>query len=275
MNTQLQRAAPRAVFFVDGSNLVHSCQRAFNEYKLDVAKLVRSVCKARDWDLAEVRFYSGSPSKTIDPKGHARWTGQAESLRKAGITVVSRDLVYRDKSVFGPNGEKRVIKQASEKGIDVRIALDAVRAAYEQTADIYVFASQDQDLSEACREINRICQTQKRPSLIYSVFPSSEQAENKAGLRGTEFIKIDRNLYEECSRSTELETVPTDGTRMSPTVDLHPGDALNASPRRNEAAAERKSRPASESELESRASVAKHFIDSTAGHRRASTRPGH
>jgi hypothetical protein len=85
-----------------------------------------------------------------------------------------------------------------EKGIDVRIALDVVRLARENCYDVALIFSQDQDLSEVADEVRAISIQQARWIKIACAFPVSPTAENRRGINGTDWIRIDRVTYDGC-----------------------------------------------------------------------------
>lgn len=189
---------PVAAVFVDGSNLYHAAKEAFGFVRHDVAALARMICEKKGWDCGAINFYSGTPTKEHDPLGFDRWDKRIAVMKQQGINVVTRPLTYRAKKIFGPNGEENVSLHTGEKGIDVRIALDMVRAAYEKTADVFVVFSQDQDLREACMEVKRIKEDQKNSVRICSAFPLSDKSPNARGIRDVEKISIDLETYNQC-----------------------------------------------------------------------------
>jgi hypothetical protein len=85
-----------------------------------------------------------------------------------------------------------------EKGIDVRIALDVLGMAFRREYDVAIIFSQDQDLSEVAVELRTIAKEQGRWIKIASAFPASPTSRNKRGIERTDWIKIDRELYEQC-----------------------------------------------------------------------------
>lgn len=87
---------------------------------------------------------------------------------------------------------------AEEKGIDVRIAIDVIRLAHRAQYDVAVVFSQDQDLSELCREVRVIAKEQDRWIKIACAFPVSPTTKNRRGLAHSDWIKIDRTMYEAC-----------------------------------------------------------------------------
>ena len=82
--------------------------------------------------------------------------------------------------------------------LDVRIALDVVRHALDNLYDVAVVFSQDQDLSEAADEIRDIARRDDRWIKVVCAFPSSPTCANKRGINGTDWIRIDRTMYDRC-----------------------------------------------------------------------------
>ena len=105
-------------------------------------------------------------------------------MKKPLVQTFSRPLVYR-------NGT------AQEKGIDVRLALDAVRFAHENLYDVALIFSQDQDFSELAVVIKRIAATQGRWVTVVCAYPFSAAYPNKSGIDKTDCFKIDKTLYDQ------------------------------------------------------------------------------
>ena len=89
----------------------------------DVEKLARTlVSRISGRVLAETRFYTGIPDPAVGPSQrlwHGFWSNKLRYLRSRGI------YVYRG----------RVNAGGQEKGVDVSLALDLLRATYEQRYD--------------------------------------------------------------------------------------------------------------------------------------------
>jgi hypothetical protein len=119
-------------------------------------------------------------------------------MGRKGISVYSRSLRYRNQRVELPDGNTHTFLVGSEKGIDVRIALDVIRLALQQVFDVVLIFSQDQDLSEVAEEIRRIAMTQVRWIKIASAFPISPTKKYKRGIDQTDWISIERNMYDKC-----------------------------------------------------------------------------
>ena len=198
-------AIKRAVTFIDGQNLYRAAKEAFGYHypNYDVQKLSSAVCKEHGWDLTQVRFYTGVPDKTDDPRWNHFWVGKLAVMGKAGVEVFSRPLRYRNDRVKLPDGTTLSFLRGSEKGIDVRIALDVIRLAVRNEYDVAVVFSQDQDLSEVADEIRVISKLRKRWIHIACAYPMSPTRTNTRGINQTEWIKIDRATYDTCLDSTD------------------------------------------------------------------------
>ncbi len=146
-----QASGQRAICFIDGQNLFRSAKEAFGYTypNYDVRRLAERVCADRGWIAAEVRFYTGMPERADNAFWHHFWSAKLAQMGRMRVVVFSRALRYNNVTFRLPNGGEVYALRGREKGIDVRIALDMVRAAYEQRADVLVVFSQDQDLTEA------------------------------------------------------------------------------------------------------------------------------
>ncbi len=195
----------RAVTFIDGQNLYRSAKEAFGYHypNYDVQKLSDAVCKAQGWDLKQVRFYTGVPDKSDHAMWNRFWVGKLAVMGKAGIEVFSRPLRYRNDSVKLPDGSSHTFLRGSEKGIDVRIALDVIRLAVRNEYDVAVVFSQDQDLSEVADEIRVISRLRCRWIRIACAFPVSPTSKNTRGINHSDWIKVERTVYDTCLDPTD------------------------------------------------------------------------
>ena len=173
----------KAIAFVDGQNLFHAAREAFGYTypNYDVSTLAEQVCAGEGWDVAQVRFYTGIPSFRDDPRWNRFWTRKLAAMGRQGVEVYSRTLRY-----------------GREKGIDVRIALDVIALAHRHEYDVALIMSQDQDFSEVAEEVRTIAQAQDRWIKIASAFPDSPAMGNRRGINKTDWIRIDRALYDQC-----------------------------------------------------------------------------
>ncbi len=190
----------RAVVFVDGQNLFRCAKSAFGYHypNYDVQGIASAVCQREGWQLVETRFYTGVPDPVDDPVWSHFWAGKLLHMSRQGVFTFSRPLRYRNKTFRLPDGSQHTVLVGQEKGVDVRLAIDIVAAAYHQRADVILVFSQDQDLSEVADEIRAIARDQNRWLKIASAFPSSPASTNRRGINGTDWIRIDRALYDSC-----------------------------------------------------------------------------
>lgn len=194
----------RAVSFVDGQNLYHHAKAAFGHPvpNYDPWALAGAVCQQRGFRNVGVRFYTGVPLVQKDPKWHGFWRCRLLRMRHHGIDTTERPLHYRRVQFPEPGGPK-LIEIPQEKGIDVRISLDVVRLASEGDLDVAILFSQDQDFEEVAREIRRIAARQHRWIKIASAFPASPTATCRVGVRRTDWLRMDRSLYDSCLDPTD------------------------------------------------------------------------
>ncbi|MGH9449732.1 MAG: NYN domain-containing protein [Terriglobia bacterium] len=190
----------RAVVFVDGQNLYHSVRESFGfSYpNYDISLLASAVCSAHNWRLEQVRFYTGVPDATDDPRWNGFWTAKLAQMGRKNVYTFSRRLRYRNQTIRLPDGATHTFLAGEEKGIDVRIALDVIALAHRRKYDVAVIFSQDQDLSEVAEEVRAIAQEQNRWIKVGSAFPFSPTTRNRRGIDKTDWIKIDRATYDAC-----------------------------------------------------------------------------
>jgi hypothetical protein len=193
-------AHPRAVAFIDGQNLFHAVREAFGySYpNYDARALVTAVCTTRAWRVTGVRFYTGIPDSRHNPQWHRFWSRKLGVMGREGVHVFARPLRYRARTIHLRDGSLGSFLSGEEKGIDVRLALDAVRMAHRRAYDVALILSQDQDLSEVAEEIRSIAREQGRWMKIASAFPSAPTASNPRGIDKTDWIRIDRATYDAC-----------------------------------------------------------------------------
>lgn len=193
-------SAKKAITFIDGQNLFHSVRESFGytHPNYDILALSSKLCKMKNWQLAEVRFYTGVPDRSDDLFWHEFWAGKLRSMSRQGVITFSRSLRYRNKTVKLPDGSKFSFLAAEEKGIDVRIAIDVIRMAHSGDYDVALIFSQDQDLSEVATEVRAISKEQDRWLKIASAYPLSPTTRNKRGINQTDWIHIDRKVYDAC-----------------------------------------------------------------------------
>lgn len=188
----------RTIVFFDGQNLFHLARRAWGggsapQYEwpsYDVEKLAHAlVDRVAGRTIAEIRFYTGVPNPTAGPweaRWHGFWSNKIRSLKRQGI------YVYRG----------RVNAGGQEKGIDVSLALDLVRATYERQYEAAIIVSQDWDFGPAVRFAKEIAEAQGRQLVFESCFPAGRGV-SRRGVPGTNWVRIDKATYEACLDPTD------------------------------------------------------------------------
>jgi uncharacterized LabA/DUF88 family protein len=186
----------RAIAFFDGQNLFYAAKTAFGytSPNYDPIKLATAVCDSQGWSLTQTRFYTGVPTADDNPRWHDFWSRKLLTMKRAGVHVYSRPLRYRNKT--GSDGSPVLVGE--EKGIDVRIAIDVFSCAIQDRFDVALLFSQDQDLSELADEFRTIAKSQSRWLKMASAFPISPTSRNKRGINSTDWIKMDRAMYDAC-----------------------------------------------------------------------------
>jgi uncharacterized LabA/DUF88 family protein len=160
--------------------------------------LASFVCEKQGWECQRVQFYTGVPDLTDNSFWHQFWADKLLAMNHQGVKVFSRSLRYQMKTLTLPDGSKQELRVGQEKGIDVRIALDIVRAVRLQECDVVIIFSQDQDLSEVADEVRVFAREQKRWVKIASAFPYSALVKKSRGINKTDWIPINKETYDTC-----------------------------------------------------------------------------
>lgn len=193
-------SSKRAIAYIDGQNLFNAVKEAFGySYpNYNIRQLAEIICAQKGWDLTAIYFYTGIPDSGIDPKRHHFWVAKLAAMGTRGIRTYSRPLRYSNQLVKLPDGILTTTLVGREKGIDIRLALDVVRGALDNQYDVTVIFSQDQDLSEVADEIRKIARRDDRWIKVACAFPLSPTSRNRRGINKTDWIRIDRAMYDAC-----------------------------------------------------------------------------
>jgi len=194
-----QGRRPRAAVFIDGQNLFHSAKALFGHRRpnFDVRALADALCGKSGGACSEIYFYSGIPSNKEAPEWNAYWRRKLAAMSREGVKLFTPPLRYSTRREIDANGRQHTVRIPTEKGVDVRIALDIVRAANEATCDTIILVSQDSDLFEAVSEALAIARDQGRLLRLISAFPERESGSGR-GIEGSERMGFDRALYDRC-----------------------------------------------------------------------------
>lgn len=115
------------------------------------------------------------------------WSNRILALSRAGVMVTHRPVRYQRETINLPDGTRHESVIGHEKGIDVRLALDAVRLARQGSLDVALMFSQDSDLAEVVAEIKDIARSTDRWIKVACAFPSSPTASAGRGLAGADW----------------------------------------------------------------------------------------
>ena len=151
----LEPEVKRAAAFIDGQNLFYAAKEAFGytSPNYDARALARAICGLKGWQLEATYFYTGVPDASDNPRWNRFWAAKLAVMGTRGVKTFSRPLRYRNQTVALPTGGTTSILVGQEKGIDVRLALDVVRLGRDNSYDVAILFSQDQDLSEVADEL--------------------------------------------------------------------------------------------------------------------------
>lgn len=190
----------RVVVFIDGQNLYHAVRESFGYTypNFDVKALSLNICRIKGWELSQVHFYTGVPDKSDDAFWNHFWVTKLRVMTWQQVVVFSLSLRYRNQRVKLPDGTEHTFLVGEEKGIDDRIAIDVIRMAHHKDYDVALIFSQDQDLLEVAKEIRTISQEQDRWIKVACAFPLSPTTLNRRGIDRTDWIQIDRAIYDAC-----------------------------------------------------------------------------
>jgi uncharacterized LabA/DUF88 family protein len=194
----------RAFVYVDGQNLFHAAREAFGYTypNYDVVALAQCVCRNMGWQLTRTHFYTGIPDRTDDAHWHDFWTAKLAAMGRTGVEIFTRALRYSNRQIRLPDGSTHSLLVGQEKGIDIRIALDIVHAVRSNECDVVIIFSQDQDMTEVADEIRMIAGQQNRWVKIVT-FPTSPTCHNRRGINKTDWIRVDRRMYDSCTDASD------------------------------------------------------------------------
>lgn len=139
---------------------------------------------------------------------HGFWSNKLAMMGRRGVAIYGRPLVYRNKTIQVPGFGPYTFLAGEEKGIDVRLALDALDLAHQNKFDVALIFSQDQDLSELALLIRHVAAIQNRWIKIASAFPDGPAASNRRGINRTDWCPIDKPTYDACIDPRDYRPTP-------------------------------------------------------------------
>ncbi len=202
-------AEKSAVAFIDGSNMRHSARTTFGEAfaNFNPLALAETVCAAQGWELAGVHLYLGVPDVRVSEDAHYASVKRCARWRRQGVKVFTRTLLE------DATGGLR------EKGIDVRLALDAIELYRKGAFNVALIFSQDQDFAELASEIKSLARQEGRWVQVASAFP--DKGTNKSGVHGTLPIAIDQETF-----ARVLDSAENRQRRIAPALPVRAPDVL-------------------------------------------------
>lgn len=136
----------RVGIFVDGGGhfeVRNAVLRAHGK-QMDFAKFCNKLCGHRK--LLRVYYCNALPSQQVEPEAYAKSLSFMDRLEYIPYVETSRALL-----MYPPGGKKPV-----QKGVDMRVALQMVRLAYNNAYDTAILVSGDADLVEAVRTVKEL-----------------------------------------------------------------------------------------------------------------------
>ena len=152
----------QTILYIDGENLRHYVKKVLREkgvpekdaalLNIDLPKLFKKVLKTlkisrKIYYSAKLRQHKGTLKKS--KKLIQKQRVLKSKLEKQGVSFAMSGNVRPQKIIVNKKS-KTVFK---EKGVDVRIAVDLVTAAYDKKVKTAILCSSDSDLQPAVREI--------------------------------------------------------------------------------------------------------------------------
>lgn len=207
-------AQKRAVAFIDGSNMRHSARTAFGEAfaNFNPLALAEIVCASRGWTVVGVNLYLGVPDVRVAEDAHYASVKRCARWRRQGVKVFTRTL------------QEDGTGSLREKGIDVRMALDAIALYRKGAFDVALLFTQDQDFAELASEIKALAREDGRWVQVASAFP--DKGTGRGGVYGTLPIVIDQETFAQALdtaenrqrrlRPLELARAPDEPTARAP-----------------------------------------------------------
>ena len=82
--------------------------------------------------------------------------------------------------------------------MDVSLALELVRATYDQSYEAAIIVSQDWDFGPAVRLAKEIARAKHRRLMFDSCFPLGPGSHSRRGVPGTTWVPIGQATYDSC-----------------------------------------------------------------------------
>ncbi len=147
----------RVIVFIDGSNLYHGLKATLGHARLDFSRFSAELCGIKR-RLVHTYYYNVPVRQADDP---TRYAGQqrffAQLRMVAHLSIELGRLVDRDRDEKCPKcGHDYKVKYQTEKGVDVKVAVDMLAMAFDNQYDTAVLVSNDGDFAPAVAEVRRL-----------------------------------------------------------------------------------------------------------------------
>ncbi|MCX6571736.1 MAG: NYN domain-containing protein [Candidatus Aminicenantes bacterium] len=192
--------------FFDAQNLFNSAKRCFG-YKFpnyDPVRLAKEINTLRAADTNEnreinrINFYTGYPPKDKNEGIYGFWQNKLNELRRQGVRVKARKLVYREELFEFDNVTILIKDFPIEKGIDLCLGIEIVLQFINNDYDVALIFSQDLDLTEAVDAVHALSKENGRWAGLECAYPYSEEYRGTRGIDRTVWLKIPKDLYDRC-----------------------------------------------------------------------------
>jgi len=140
----------KTMIFIDGSNFYFSLKKSFNKTNIDFKKFTDFL--AEDNKLVKLLYYNAPLNRKENEEEYRK---QQKFFNY--LTNLDFVKIYYGRLERRPDGHK------SEKGVDVKLAIDLIINSYQNNFDIAVLVSNDADFIPAIKEI------QKQGKKVYNV----------------------------------------------------------------------------------------------------------
>ena len=202
-----KKTLKKTIAFIDGQNLFYAVKNDFDcKYpNYDPKKLAHRVCEKQGWRLIKTCFYTGVPKSKHNQFWHDFWAKKITKLKAQKNVFVFSRYIHQRKLKFQCQhcDQESIFSRGDEKGIDIRIAIDAIRAVLRSECDVILLFSQDQDLGEVANEIKAIAKEQGKFIKVACAFPANS---SQRGINKTDWIPFDKNLYDQCIDSKDYRS---------------------------------------------------------------------
>ena len=136
-------ADSRIMVFIDGSNFYYSLKKSFSTSKIDFQRFINFL--SNDYNLVNILYYNAPLNSKDNAEEYKKQQRFFEYLKK-----IPKLNIYLGRLEKRPNNHK------TEKGVDVKLAIDLLINAYNNNYDIAILISNDADFIPAIEEVQKL-----------------------------------------------------------------------------------------------------------------------